>query len=120
MKNAGEIIKKIAQAGAVPVIITPNMMNTYIHENTEPSALKVAEKTKAFQNNGTLDYFSDFLIRLSEKESLPFFDVYGMWKELYNKGTDTTCLLANYINHPAESMHDMIVPGIYTLIRNIL
>ena len=42
-------------------------------------------------------------------------DAYARWKEL-SKTTDTTVLLANYINHPRAEMHEIFAEEIYRLI----
>lgn len=104
-KNLGLIFKKIYDAGARAILLTPNMMNTYIHPATLPEAVRVAEKTAAAQNSGKLDSFVQKAKDVAAGYGADVCDVYLYWKNLYNSGVDTTELLINRINHPSEEMH---------------
>ncbi len=104
-KNINEILRKVTASGAKAVLVTPNMMNTYIHKETPPSALKVAGKTVAAQTDGTLDGIYLQSLSAAERFGAKVCDVYLFWKNLYSQGVDTTELLVNRINHPCEKMH---------------
>lgn len=104
-KNINEILEKVTASGAKAVLITPNMMNTYIHAETPPSAMKVAQKTMAAQTDGTLDRIYLQSLSAAGCFGAKVCDVYLFWKNLYSQGVDTTELLINRINHPCEKMH---------------
>ena len=97
---------KIKACGARQIVMTPNMMNTYVHPDTIPCALKAATATAGKQNDGTLDAIVNEEKRLAAEYNAVICDVYLFWKNLYNGGEDTTVLLSNLINHPNEKMHD--------------
>jgi len=87
------------------VFMTPNRMNSYVHPNTLPCSMKIAEKTAQFQNDGTFDRCIYTARRVARMHNIPVCDAYAYWTELEKNGTDTTALLANYINHPNAKMH---------------
>lgn len=104
-KSINGILEKITASGAKTVLVTPNMLNTYIHEETLPSALKVARIAMAAQTDGTLDQIYLQSLSAAERFGAEVCDVYLFWKNLYSQGVDITSLLVNKINHPCEKMH---------------
>ncbi len=104
-KSINGILKKITASGAKAVLVTPNMLNTYIHEETLPSALKVARTAMAAQTDGTLDQIYLQSLFAAKHFGAEVCDVYLFWKNLYFQGVDITSLLVNKINHPCEKMH---------------
>lgn len=104
-KSINGILEKITASGAKTVLVTPNMLNTYIHEETLPSALKVARTAMAAQTDGTLDQIYLQSLSAAKRFGAEVCDVYLFWKNLYSQGVDITSLLVNKINHPCEKMH---------------
>lgn len=104
-KNYEEILRKISSSGAGTIVITPNMLCTYIHPEILPEAMKVAVSAAKAQTDGTLDSIHLLSVSLAEKYGAAVCDVYLYWKNLYSQGADTTVLLANFINHPSPQMH---------------
>ena len=47
---------------------------------------------------------------------VPLADAYAEWKELEQKGVDTTALLANGMNHPNADLHKIFADKLFTLI----
>lgn len=105
-KNYEEILRKISSSGAKTIVITPNMLCTYIHPEILPEAMKVAVSAVRAQTDGTLDSIHFLSVSLAEKYGATVCDVYLYWKNLYLQGADTTAMLANFINHPSPQMHE--------------
>lgn len=106
-ENYEILISSLEKCGAKLVIMTPNMMNTYVHERTIPCALKAAGTTAEKQNDGTLDRLVEMERTVARERGHAVCDVYLYWKNLYSSGEDVTELLINYVNHPCEKMHDV-------------
>lgn len=104
-KSINGILEKITLSGAKAVLVTPNMLNTYIHKETLPSAVKVARATMTAQTDGTLDRIYSESLSAAKNFGAEICDVYLFWKNLYFQGIDTTLLLENRINHPCGKMH---------------
>ena len=115
-----ELSDKVKACGAKQIVMTPNMMNTYVHPDTLPCSLKVANATAEKQNNGTLDAIADTERNIAAENGAAVCDVYLFWKNLYNSGEDTTVLLSNYINHPNEKMHETAAKLVFDTIVSLL
>jgi len=97
------------------IFLTPNMLNTYVAEDTAPRHLEYAAKTAEMQNNGTFDRYVSSAAALAEEMGIPVCDCYSQWKAL--SGTqDTTLLLANRINHPIREMHELFARSLFELL----
>ena len=58
--GVSSILSRIQRAGAVPVFMTPNMLNTrVIAEDIPPEYRGLAEKTARIQNDGIMDAYMD-------------------------------------------------------------
>ena len=100
-----EIFRRLKQEGIEAVFLTPNMLNTYVAEDTEECYLSYAAVTAAYQNEGRMDDYIQSAVRLAREEGVLVADAYAKWKALAEQGEDTTLLLANRINHPTREMH---------------
>ena len=89
------------------IFMTPNMMNTYVHEDTLESAKEAAKVTSSMQNDGVFDLYIDSVKSLCKDKDIEVVDAYAKWKEMHAEGIDTTKLLSNLINHPTREMHDL-------------
>ena len=100
------------------IFMTPNMLNTYVADDTDPLYRDYAAKTAQLQNNGTMDLYVTSATKLARSMGVIVCDCYAKWKEL-NRTQDTTKMLVNRINHPTRQMHalfseclfDTIVPN---------
>lgn len=68
--------------------------------------------------SGIFDLYIENVKDLCEKENIIICDGYDKWKTLYEMGVDTTCLLANLINHPNREMHKLFVWLLFEKIIN--
>ena len=101
----GEIFRRLKEAKVETVFLTPNMLNTYVAEDTEEKYLSYAATTAAYQNEGRMDDYMESAVRLARDMGVTVADAYAKWKALAARGEDTTRLLANRINHPTREMH---------------
>ncbi len=97
------------------VLLTPNMLNTYVAEDTLEELRDYAAVTAEMQNCGKMDNFMEKAVELAEKMNIKVCDCYKKWKEL-SKTEDITKLLANRINHPIKEMHELFAEGIFEVI----
>jgi lysophospholipase L1-like esterase len=112
------IFERCLQAGCEVIFLTPNMMNTYVDENTPSVFLEYAYKTAEMQSGGKMDLYIGEAARLANEMGVTVCDCYSKWKELAQE-QDTTLLLANRINHPNTEMHRLFAESLYeTIIGN--
>lgn len=97
------------------IFMTPNMLNTYVAEDTPIMHKEYAIKTAEMQNTGRMDLFIDSAIALAKELNVAVCDCYQQWKEL-SKTQDTTMLLANRINHPTREMHELFAKMLFEMI----
>ncbi len=97
------------------VFLTPNMLNTYVAEDTVEELKGYAEKTAEMQNGGRMDEYIYSAVKLATSLNIKVCDCYSKWKEL-NETEDITMLLANRINHPVKEMHELFAQGIFEII----
>ncbi len=110
-----EIFKKCLKSGAEVIFMTPNMLNTYVAEDTLEQHKEYATITAEFQNDGKMDEYIYSAKKLAEEIGVPVCDCYSKWKEL-SKTQDTTQLLINRINHPNPEMHEMFANELFKII----
>lgn len=109
------IFQKCLEQGCDVIFMTPNMLNTYVAEETDPEYLEYAKVTAEFQNSGKMDLFMESAVSLAEKMGVTVCDCYSKWKEL-SKTHDTTKLLVNRINHPTKEMHELFANMLFEII----
>lgn len=102
-------------AGSEVIFLTPNMLNTYVAEDTASKYLEYAGKTAEYQNSGRMDMYMHAAKELAQSMGVPVCDCYAKWKELA-KTQDTTQLLINRINHPCSEMHKLFADSLYEMI----
>ena len=110
-----EIFAKCIGCGFDVIFLTPNMLNTYVADDTPAQHIAYAHKTVQMQNEGRMDEFIYAAIDLARSMNVPVCDCYSQWKEL-SKTQDVTMLLANRINHPTSEMHQLFANYLYNLI----
>jgi acyl-CoA thioesterase-1 len=110
----GAIIDALGGRGIETVVMTPNMMNTYVSPLTSPDCLKeTAALTARIQTGGVMDAYMDAVVGLCAEKGLAACDCYSRWKALQGAGVDTTRLLANHINHPDREMHSLFAASLF-------
>lgn len=97
------------------IFMTPNMLNTYVADDTSERYLAYANKTAEIQNSGRMDKYMCAATELANDMGITVCDCYNKWKEL-SKTTDTTMLLANRINHPTRDMHKLFAQSLFETI----
>lgn len=110
-----EIFRKGKESGADVIFLTPNMLNTYVAEDTYEGHAEYAVKTAEMQNGGRMDLYMESAVKLAEEMDIPVCDCYKKWKEL-SKTEDTTMLLSNRINHPTPKMHNLFADSLFDMI----
>ena len=88
------------------IFMTPNMLNTYVAEDTPPEYRSYAAVTADYQTGGRMDRYMAEARGLAEDMGVTVCDCYSAWKKRA-EGEDTTMLLANRINHPVRDMHEL-------------
>ena len=97
------------------IFLTPNMLNTYVADDTPTQHIEYAKKTVEYQMSGKMDLYINSAVELAHTLDITVCDCYSMWKEL-NKTQDTTKLLINRINHPTQEMHKLFADALYETI----
>jgi len=112
-----EIFHKLKEKGIETILMTPNMMNTYISPLTVPdSIIETAKFTSEIQNNGVMDVYMDAARELCANEGIIVCDCYRKWKMMSEAGVNTTKLLSNHINHPTREMHVLFAVSLFETI----
>ncbi len=110
-----KIFEKCNEREVETVFLTPNMLNTYVAEDTLPELREYSEKTAEMQNNGRMDDYIESAVNLAISMNMKVCHCYNHWKEM-SKTEDTTMLLANRINHPVKEMHELFAESIFNVI----
>lgn len=109
------MFEKCSEGGGDVIFMTPNMLNTYVADDTEDIYLSYAATTAEWQNNGRMDLYMESAVALARDMNIKVCDCYSKWKDL-SKTQDTTMLLANRINHPAREMHELFAESLFEMI----
>lgn len=109
------IFKKCLDFGSEVIFMTPNMLNTYVAEDTEKQHLEYAAITADYQNSGKMDNYMNSAVALAEKMGVKVCDCYSKWKKL-SETEDITLLLDNRINHPTAEMHELFAQSLFDVI----
>ena len=109
------IFEKCITSGVDVIFMTPNMLNTYVADDTEPEYLNYAAITAEYQNSGRMDLFISSAVKLAREINIDVCDCYSKWKEL-SKTQDTTKLLVNRINHPIKEMHELFADSLFEML----
>ena len=101
--------------GAEVVFMTPNMLNTYLADDTPVQHLEYAKKCANHQTSGRMDTYMQSAKALAERMGVTVCDCYAEWKRL-SETEDTTMMLVNRINHPTREMHKLFCDMLYDTI----
>ena len=110
-----EIFGRCLGAGCEVVFLTPNMLNTYVADDTPREYYDYAHKTAEMQNSGKMDDYIYAAKALAEEMGVMVCDCYTEWKKL-SKTEDVTLMLANRINHPTPEMHELFADALFALL----
>ncbi|MBQ8204168.1 MAG: hypothetical protein IJZ75_07835 [Clostridia bacterium] len=114
-ESLATIFKKCNEKGIFTIFLTPNMLNTYVAEDTFEGYKSYAEKTAEMQNGGRMDTYIEAARKTAQDNGIPVCDCYSKWKEI-SKTEDTTMLLANRVNHPTREMHELFADSLFRMI----
>ena len=110
------IFEKCKNCGADVIFMTPNMLNTYVADDTLEKYREYAAVTAQYQNSGRMDTFMEAAKATAIESGVKVCDCYSEWKKLEAEGEDITMLLANYINHPIREMHKLFSDMLFNTI----
>lgn len=106
------IFSKCQERNIDTIFMTPNMLNTYVCDDTAECFRAYAGVTAAMQTSGKMDLYMESAVKLAEEMGIPVCDCYAKWKKL-SETQDTTLLLANRINHPTREMHELFADCLF-------
>ena len=108
-----EIFTRLIAADIRPVLLTPSMLNTYVHPDTIPMYKDFAAVTADWHQRGVMDTYVEAAHGLAAELGVAVADAYAKWKAMEAAGTDITVCLANYINHPARELHQLFADALF-------
>ena len=106
------IFSRTLERGIETVLLTPNMLNTYVRDDIPESLVNYAGVTARAQNSGKMDTYIEAAREVAREMGVKIADAYAEWKRLA-ECEDTTALLANGINHPTREMHELFADVIF-------
>lgn len=118
--NMDGIFSALRGAGLPVIFMTPNMMNTYVHEKVLPGLIKTAAECCDCQNDGGMDLLIRRGVEMAQKHHIAVCDCYGVWEQMAESGIDTTELLCNYINHPTRQLHRLFADNLFDYVVKFL
>lgn len=108
-----EIFTRLQAAGISPILLTPSMLNSYVHPDTIPMYRDYAAVTAAWHNSGYMDTYVDAARALARELGVTVADAYAVWKDREAAGMDVTESLSNYINHPTRELHGIFADVLF-------
>lgn len=115
LSSLGTIFERCREKDIETIFMTPNMLNTYVAEDTEKIYYEYAHKTAQMQNEGRMDAYMTAACELAGEMGVKVCDCYAKWKKL-SETEDTTMLLANRINHPKAEMHELFADSLFEVL----
>lgn len=110
-----QIFQRCLDSDCEAIFMTPNMLNTYVADDTPAAHLEYAYKTAEMQNSGRMDAYMAAAADLARGMGIPLCNCYAAWKKLAET-EDITMLLANRINHPTSEMQGLFADMLYPMI----
>ncbi len=108
-----EIFTRLKDAGIASILLTPSMLNSYVHPDTIPMYRDYAAVTAAWHNSGHMDTYVDAARVLARELGVTVADAYAVWKDMEASGVDVTESLSNYINHPSRELHQVFADVLF-------
>ena len=115
-----EIFTRLREAGISPILLTPSMLNTYVHPDTIPMYKEFAAVTAEWHRSGFMDTYVDAARALAGDMNIPVADAYARWKRMEAEGVDITACLSNYINHPSRELHQVFADVLFETLHGEL
>lgn len=112
-----EIFTRLIAAEIRPVLLTPSMLNTYVHPDTIPMYRDFAAVTAGWHQSGVMDGYVEAAKTLAAELGVAVADAYAKWKALEAEGMDVTENLANYINHPSRELHQLFADALFETLQ---
>lgn len=119
LSNVVQQIKEQTQADII--LLTPNFMNTRA-EITGPDLewqkqfAELSSRFSRIQQQNKLAGYATAIRQTGSAYQVPVADVYQAWEQLEKSGTDIMDLLANRLNHPIASAHQITAEAIFQVI----
>ncbi len=110
------IFEKLQAAGIRAILLTPSMLNTYVHPDLDPMYREYAAQTAEWHKNGYMDTYVDAARVLAREMEIPVADAYARWKAMEAEGADITACLSNRINHPTREMHALFAEALFEVL----
>lgn len=110
------IFNSCVSNGTDVVFMTPNMLNTYVADDTNKNYTDYAALTASVQNSGRMDKYMQEAKKAALECGVTVCDCYSEWKRLSEQGADITMLLENRINHPTREMHKLFADMLFKTI----
>jgi lysophospholipase L1-like esterase len=112
-----EIFTRLIAAEIRPILLTPSMLNSYVHPDTIPMYKEYAAVTAAWHQSGYMDTYVEAAKALAAELGVTVADAYAEWKVLEREGMDVTANLANYINHPSRQLHQVFANVLFEALQ---
>ena len=112
-----EIFTRLMAADIRPILLTPSMLNTYVHPDTIPMYRDFAAVTAGWHQSGVMDGYVEAAKTLAAELGVAVADAYAKWKALETEGMDVTENLANYINHPSRELHQLFAEALFETLQ---
>jgi lysophospholipase L1-like esterase len=112
-----EIFTRLISADIRPILLTPSMLNSYVHPDTIPMYKEYAAVTAAWHQSGYMDTYVEAAKALAAELGVTVADAYAEWKVLEREGMDVTANLANYINHPSRQLHQVFANVLFEALQ---
>ena len=112
-----EIFTRLMAADIRPILLTPSMLNTYVHPDTIPMYRDFAAVTAGWHQSGVMDGYVEAAKTLAAELGMAVADAYAKWKALEAEGMDVTENLANYINHPSRELHQLFADALFETLQ---
>ncbi len=110
------IFEHLKAAGIHPILLTPSMLNTYVHPDTVPMFRAYAAVTAEQHRTGCMDAYVDAARALARSMQIPVADAYARWKQMEVDGVDITACLSNFINHPTRELHEIFAEVLFDVL----
>ena len=112
-----EIFTRLMAADIRPILLTPSMLNTYVHPDTIPMYRDFAAVTAGWHQSGVMDGYVEAAKTLAAELGVAVADAYAKWKALEAEGIDVTENQANYINHPSRELHQLFADALFETLQ---
>lgn len=112
-----EIFTRLMAADIRPILLTPSMLNTYVHPDTIPMYRDFAAVTAGWHQSGVMDGYVEAAKTLAAELGVAVADAYAKWKALEAEGMDVTENLSNYINHPSRELHQLFADALFETLQ---